>query len=163
MFQGTRNNRNFTIKMATETERKFLVKGEFRHFVTKEIKIIQCYLTIDLEKTIRLRIANDKAYLTVKSRPKKNSITRNEWEVAIDVKDAEEMMAICLPGRIVKTRYLVPSGKHTIEVDVFHEKNEGLIIAEIELTSDDEYFEKPAWLGEEVTGLSQYYNANLLK
>jgi adenylate cyclase len=149
--------------MATETERKFLVKGEFRHFVAKEIKIIQSYLTIDREKTIRLRIANENAFLTVKSRPKKNSITRNEWEVAIDVKDAEEMMTICLPGKIVKTRYLVPSGKHTIEVDVFHEKNEGLVIAEIELTSDDEYYEKPDWLGEEVTGLPQYYNANLIK
>jgi adenylate cyclase len=149
--------------MATETERKFLVKGEFRHFVTKEIKIIQSYLTIDREKTIRLRIANENAFLTVKSRPKKNSITRNEWEMAIDVKDAEEMMTICLPGKIVKTRYLVPSGKHTIEVDVFHEKNEGLVIAEIELASDDEYYEKPDWLGEEVTGLPQYYNANLIK
>lgn len=149
--------------MATETERKFLVKGEFRHLVVKEIKIIQSYLTIDREKTIRLRIANDNAFLTVKSRPKKNSITRNEWEVAIDVKDAEEMMTICRPGKIVKTRYLVPSGKHTIEVDVFHEKNEGLVIAEIELTSDDEYFEKPGWLGEEVTGLPQYYNSNLIK
>ena len=149
--------------MATETERKFLVKGEFRHLVVREIKIIQSYLTIDSEKTIRLRIANANAFLTVKSRPKKNSITRNEWEVAIDIKDAEEMMTICLPGKIVKTRYLVPSGKHTIEVDVFHEKNEGLVIAEIELTSDDEYFEKPNWLGEEVTGLQQYYNANLIK
>jgi adenylate cyclase len=149
--------------MATETERKFLVKGEFRHLVSKEIKIIQSYLTIDSEKTIRLRIANNNAFLTVKSRPKKNSITRNEWEVVINVKDAEEMMTICLPGKIVKTRYLVPSGKHTIEVDVFHEKNEGLVIAEIELTSDDEYFEKPDWLGEEVTGLPQYYNANLIK
>jgi adenylate cyclase len=149
--------------MATETERKFLVKGEFRHLVVKEIKIIQSYLTIDIEKTIRLRIANDKAFLTVKSRPKKNSITRNEWEVEIHVKDAEEMMVICLPGKIVKTRYLVPSGKHTIEVDVFREKNEGLVIAEIDLTSDDEYFDKPGWLGEEVTGLPQYYNANLIK
>jgi CYTH domain-containing protein len=149
--------------MAIETERKFLVKSEFRHLAVKEIKIIQSYLVIDPDKTIRLRIADDKAFLTVKSRPQKNSITRNEWEVKIPVSDAEEMMRICLPGRIVKTRYLVPSGKHTFEVDVFHEKNEGLTIAEIELTSDDEYFDKPAWLGEEVTGIPQYYNANLAK
>lgn len=149
--------------MATETERKYLLKGEFRHLVVKEIKIIQAYLSIDPIKTIRVRITDDKAYLTVKSRPKENSISRNEWEVVIDVKDAEEMLSICLPGKIVKTRYLVPSGKHTIEVDVFHEKNEGLIIAEIELNSEDEYFEKPDWLGEEVTGLPQYYNANLIK
>lgn len=149
--------------MATETERKFLIKGEFRHLVVKEIKIIQAYLSIDALKTIRVRISDDKAYLTVKSRPKENSISRNEWEVAIDVRDAREILSVCLPGKIVKTRYLVPSGKHTIEIDVFHEKNEGLIIAEVELDSDDEYFEKPDWLGEEVTGLPQYYNANLIK
>jgi CYTH domain-containing protein len=149
--------------MATETERKFLVKDDFRHLAVKEIKIIQSYLSIDAEKTIRLRIADDKAFLTVKSRPHKNSITRNEWEVQIPVTDAEGMMGICIPGRIVKSRYLVPSGKHTFEVDVFHEKNEGLIIAEIELSSDDELFDKPSWLGEEVTGNPKYYNANLIK
>jgi adenylate cyclase len=149
--------------MATETERKFLVKGEFRHLAVKEIKIIQAYLVKDADKTIRLRIADDKAFLTVKSRPQKNSITRNEWEVQISVADAEQMMRICLPGRIFKTRYLVPSGKHTFEIDVFHEKNEGLIIAEIELSHDDEPFNKPDWLGEEVTGDPQYYNANLIK
>ncbi len=149
--------------MATETERKFLVKSEFRHLAIKDITIIQSYLSIDPDKTIRLRIADDKAFLTVKSRPQKNSITRNEWEVQIPVTDAEEMMHVCLPGRIVKTRYLIPSGKHTFEVDVFHEKNEGLIIAEIELTKDDEHFDKPDWLGEEVTGIPQYYNANLIK
>ena len=156
-------NINFTIKMATETERKFLVKGEFRHLAVKEIKIIQSYLSIDPDKTIRLRIADEKAFLTIKGRPEKNSITRNEWEFQIPVTDAVEMMRICLPGKIVKTRYLVPSGKHTFEVDVFHEKNEGLIIAEIELTSEDEQFDKPDWLGEEVTGNPEYYNANLIK
>ena len=149
--------------MATETERKFLIKGEFRHLAVKEIRIVQSYLSIDTEKTIRLRIANDKAFLTIKTRPQKNSISRNEWEVQVSVTDAEEMMCICLPGRIVKTRYLIPSGKHTFEIDVFHEKNEGLIIAEIELKSEDEHFEKPAWLGEEVTGNPQYYNANLIR
>jgi adenylate cyclase len=149
--------------MAKETERKFLVKSEFRHLAIREIKMVQAYLTIDLQKTIRLRIADEKAFLTVKSRPLKNSITRNEWEVEIPVVDAKEMMAICLPGKVVKSRYLVPSGIHTFEVDVFHDKNEGLIIAEIELHFDDEYFEKPDWLGDEVTGLPQYYNANLIK
>ena len=81
----------------------------------------------------------------------------------IPVNDAQEMMSICLPGRIAKTRYLVPSGKHNFEIDVFHEKNEGLIIAEIELNKEDERFDKPDWLGDEVTGLPQYYNANLIK
>lgn len=149
--------------MAKETERKFLVRGEFRHLAFKEINIIQSYLSIDPGKTIRLRISDDKAFLTVKDRPNKNSISRNEWEVQIPVKDAKEMMQLCLPGRIAKTRYLIPSGRHTFEVDVFHEKNEGLIIAEIELASQDEHFEKPDWLGEEVTGNPHYYNANLIK
>ena len=73
------------------------------------------------------------------------------------------MMSLCLPGKIVKTRYLINAGKHTWEVDIFHDKNEGLIIAEIELTKEDEQFEKPDWLGEEVTGIPEYYNANLIK
>jgi adenylate cyclase len=148
--------------MAIETERKFLVKGEFRHLSEKKINIIQCYLSIDPDKTIRLRIADDKAFLTIKSRPQKNSISRNEWEVPIPVSDAQEMTKICIPGRIVKTRYLIPSGKHFFEVDVFHEKHEGLVIAEIELVSEDEYFDKPDWLGDEVTGNPKYYNANMI-
>lgn len=149
--------------MATETERKFLINGEFRHLVTGKTEMVQSYLTVDPLKTIRLRIAGDKAFLTVKSRPWKDSITRNEWEIEIPVSDAREMMVLSMPGRIVKTRYFVPAGKHTFEVDVFHDKNEGLVIAEIELDSDDEFFEKPVWLGEEVTGLPQYYNSNLIK
>jgi len=149
--------------MATETERKFLVKGEFRHLAIREISILQCYFSIDPYKTIRLRIADNKAFLTIKGRPQKDSITRNEWEFQIPFSDATDMMKICLPGKIVKTRYLIPSGIHTFEVDVFHEKNEGLVIAEIELSAEDEQFEKPDWLGEEVTGNPNYYNANLIK
>ncbi len=149
--------------MATEIERKFLVTGEFMHLVVKETMIIQNYITIDSTKSIRLRIAGDKAFLTIKSRIGEQSIVRNEWEFIIPLSDAEEMIKICLPGRVVKTRYQVLSGRHTFEVDVFHEKNEGLIIAEIELSSEDEHFERPAWLGEEVTGRSEYYNANLIK
>jgi adenylate cyclase len=149
--------------MATETERKFLVKSDFRHLAIKEIKIIQTYLSIDPEKTIRLRTADKKAFITIKNRPKPNSFSRGEWEFQIPLKDATEMMGLCLPGSIVKTRYLIPSGKHTWEVDVFHDKNEGLIIAEIELASESEHFEKPEWLGEEVTGRPEYYNANLIK
>ncbi len=149
--------------MATEIERKFLVKGEFKHLAVKEIKMIQTYLSIDPDKTIRLRIADDKAYLTIKNKPEQGRFGRNEWEVQIPVKDATEMMSICLPGKIVKSRFLIPSDRHTWEVDVFHEKNEGLVIAEIELGSEDESFEKPDWAGDEVTGIPAYYNANLLK
>jgi adenylate cyclase len=149
--------------MATETERKFLVKGEFRHLAVKEISIEQAYIIIDPDKTIRIRIANGKAFLTIKGRPVTGSISRNEWEFPIPVSDAKEMTKICLPGKIVKTRYLVPSGKHTFEVDVFHGKNEGLIIAEIELLTEVEKFTKPEWLGDEVTGKSEYYNANMIR
>jgi adenylate cyclase len=149
--------------MGIEIERKFLVKGEFKHLAVKNIRIIQTYLSIDRDKTVRVRIADDKAFITVKGRPAENSISRNEWEIQVSVPDAREMMKICLPGKIDKTRYLVPSGKHTFEVDVFHGKNEGLIIAEIELSSESERFEKPEWLGEEVTGKPEYYNANLIR
>jgi adenylate cyclase len=149
--------------MAIETERKFLVKGEFRHLAVKEINIIQSYLSKDPEKTIRVRIADEKGFLTIKSRQDAKSISRNEWDFPISISDAKEIMSVCLPGKIVKTRYLIPSGAHTFEVDVFHDKNEGLIVAEIELSSEDEPFEKPFWLGEEVTGLPQYHNSNLAR
>jgi adenylate cyclase len=149
--------------MATETERKFLVKSEFRHHSTKEVNITQTYLSIDPYKTIRIRTADDKAFITIKNRPDGKSLSRGEWEFQIPFSDATEMMNLCLPGKIVKTRYLVPFGNHTYEVDVFHDKNEGLVIAEIELTSEDEVFEKPDWLGDEVTGRAEYYNANLIK
>jgi adenylate cyclase len=149
--------------MATETERKFLVKGDFISQAIKHKCIIQKYLVVDSSKTIRLRISDDKAFLTIKSGPGESGISRSEWEFAIPVDDAHDMMKICLPGKIEKTRYIVPAGKHTFEVDVFHDKNEGLIIAEIELGSESEEFEKPDWLGKEVTGDPAYYNANLLK
>lgn len=149
--------------MATETERKFLVKGEFRHLADKEVRITQSYLSVDPDKTIRIRIADNEAFLTIKSRSKGNSFARSEWEFPIPFSDATEIMTLCLPGKIVKTRHLIPMGKHIFEVDVFHDKNEGLIIAEIELSSEDEQFEKPDWLGEEVTGKPEYYNANLIK
>jgi adenylate cyclase len=149
--------------MGREIERKFLVKGEFKHLAARHYDIIQRYLSIDPEKTIRLRIAGDIALLTIKGRPGKNSFSRDEWEIPLSLSDAMEMMEICLPGKIEKTRYLVPCGKHIYEVDVFHDKNEGLVIAEIELSSESEEFEKPGWLGVEVTGRPEYYNANLIK
>lgn len=154
---------NFTEKMATETERKFLVRGEFRHLAVKMIPITQTYLSKDPDKTIRIRLAGNNAFLTIKSRITKETITRNEWEFKIPVQDAVEMMKISLPGKIVKTRYIIPYNVHTIEVDVFHEKNEGLIIAEIELSSEEEQFEIPDWLGDEVTGNPYYFNSNLVK
>jgi adenylate cyclase len=149
--------------MNKEIERKFLVRGEFRHLAKEQTKILQAYLSVDKEKTVRLRIAGARAYLSVKSGSKMNSLTRNEWEFPVSVSDAKEMLKICLPGKIEKTRYIVPSGRHKFEVDVFHDKNEGLIIAEIELSSENEQFDKPEWLGEEVSGKPEYYNAYLIK
>ncbi|MDP4223861.1 MAG: CYTH domain-containing protein [Bacteroidota bacterium] len=148
--------------MALEIERKFLVKGKFAHLSVKEQNITQAYLSVDPERIIRVRISNGRALLSVKSGIRKTGFTRNEWELEIPLKTAAEILEICLPGRIDKTRYIVPYMDHTWEVDVFHGKNEGLIIAEIELTSENENFEKPEWLGEEVTGRSEYYNSNLI-
>lgn len=148
--------------MAKEIERKFLVNGSFEKFAVKKIRIRQAYISKDPDKTIRIRISGDKAILTFKSAPLKGSFTRNEWEFEIPLSDAEEMLQICLPGIIDKTRHLIPVGNHTFEVDLFHGKNDGLIIAEIELKSEEEEFEKPGWLGAEVTGNPKYYNSNLI-
>jgi adenylate cyclase len=149
--------------MATETERKFLVSGDFLIESSGSMRIVQAYLSTDPMKTIRIRIAGDGAWLTIKTPLAKGMLARNEWEFSIPVDDARGLMEVCLPGRVVKTRYIVPAGKHKFEVDVFHEANEGLVIAEIELTSEDETFDRPGWLGKEVTGDPAYYNSNLIK
>jgi adenylate cyclase len=149
--------------MATEIERKFLVKGSFQHLAVKNVRIRQAYLSVDPQRIVRLRIAGEKAVMTIKSAAPADSFSRLEWEFELPSGDAEEMMKICIPGKIDKTRYYIPCGKHTFEVDVFHDKNEGLIIAEIELSAESEVFEMPEWLGEEVTGNPAYYNARLIK
>lgn len=149
--------------MATETERKFLVTGDFRSSAVRKIEITQGYLSVDPMKTIRIRITDEKGFITIKSPRKTGMLSRGEWEFVIPVEDARELMDICLPGRVIKTRYIVPFGQHKYEVDVFHDKNEGLIIAEIELNSEDEEYQKPGWLGEEVTGDPRYYSSMLIK
>jgi CYTH domain-containing protein len=148
--------------MATETERKFLVKGEFRHLAESEKHIVQGYLSVDSGRVVRVRISDNRSYITIKSSSGQTGITRNEWQYDIPLSDAKELITICLPGRIEKTRYIVPSGLHTIEVDEFHGRHEGLIIAEIELEDENEVFVKPDWLGEEVTGRPEYYNSNMI-
>jgi adenylate cyclase len=149
--------------MAFEIERKFLVKGEFRHLSTESYNITQAYLSVEPGKTIRLRITDTKAFLTVKTPLLPYSLVRNEWEYQIPMNDAADILKICIPGKVIKTRYIIPAGERKFEVDVFHDRNEGLIIAEIELGSETEIFEKPAWLGEEVTGNPAYYNSNLIR
>lgn len=148
--------------MGKEIERKFLVSGEFKHLAVKKIRITQGYLSVDPARIIRLRLSGNRAVLSVKSPLNDTGFSRKEWEFEIPVAAAREILEVCLPGRIEKTRYIVPSGRHNFEVDLFHRKNRGLCIAEIELSDEDEVFEKPDWLGEEVTGKSEFYNVNLL-
>ena len=145
-----------------EIERKFLVKNQ--DFITKSIsdnRIVQGYLNSNPERTVRVRIKGDKGYLTIKGKGNDSGTTRLEWEKEIAISDAEQLLQICEKGVIDKVRYEIPAKNHTYEVDVFFGENEGLIIAEIELQSENEYFEKPDWLGEEVTGKEKYYNAYL--
>jgi len=162
----------------TEIERKFLVKSDaFIAQATTSYEIMQGYLCKDPEKTIRVRIRDARAFLTIKSSLLRDGIAKFEWEKEIDLSDAKELMKICLPGAISKTRYIIKvKGERSKvkgeglkvkeddlkwEVDVFHGRLEGRVLAEIELSDEDEAFERPDWLGEEVTGQPQYYNANM--
>ena len=149
--------------MSREIERKFLVKGDFRPFVSKETRITQGYLSSVPERTVRVRVKGEKGFLTIKGIGNESGASRYEWEREIPVTEAQDLMAICEPGVIDKTRYLVKVGDHTFEVDEFYGENEGLIVAEVELSSENEQFQKPEWLGEEVTGYTQYYNSMLMK
>ncbi|HIM73100.1 MAG TPA: CYTH domain-containing protein [Alphaproteobacteria bacterium] len=149
--------------MANEIERKFLVNGEFRHFSTAETRIVQGYLSSVPERTVRIRIKGDKGFITIKGIGNESGATRYEWEREIPVSDAKELLSLCEPGVIDKTRFLVKHGEHTFEVDEFYGENEGLTVAEIELDSEDEEFDRPVWLGAEVTGDKKYYNSMLMK
>ena len=145
-----------------EIERKFLVKNEdFKKEAYQSFHIKQGYLNSHPERTTRIRIKENKAFMTVKGKSSESGLSRFEWEKEIDLKDAEALLQLCEPGKIEKTRFLVKSGNHIFEVDEFYGENEGLIIAEIELQDEDEAFLKPDWLGEEVTGLVKYYNSQL--
>ena len=143
-----------------EIERKFLLKGDFYPFAIKKEKIIQGYLCASAGQTVRVRIKGDAAFITIKGPSGKNGFSRSEFEYAIPLADAVEMIKFC-QTLIEKERYYIPNGKHTFEVDVFHGANEGLIIAELELPSENEPFDRPDWLGEEVTGDLRYYNSYL--
>jgi len=147
-----------------EIERKFLVKGDFKKYVTKQTKIVQGFLSTVPERTVRVRIKGDKGFLTVKGIGNQSGASRFEWEKEISVEDAQDLLGICEPGVIDKTRFIVPAGNGLVfEVDEFYGTNEGLTVAEIELPSEDTPFEKPDWLGEEVTGDVRYYNSMLMK
>ena len=147
--------------MSQEIERKFLVRGDFKAEAFQSAHIIQGYL--GHKPSVRVRIRGDKGYLTIKGPLSKSGMSRFEWEKEIPVDEALALLELAEPGRIDKTRYLVKNtdGKHTWEVDEFHGDNEGLIMAEIELTDENDAFDKPEWIGEEVTGDPRYYNSYL--
>lgn len=149
--------------MAKEIERKFLVSGDFKANAEKVTRITQGYLSSVPERTVRVRIKGYKGYITVKGIGNDSGASRYEWEKEIPVQEVEELLKICEPGVIDKNRYLLRAGKHVFEVDEFFGENQGLIVAEVELQDEHEQFEKPGWLGEEVTGQVKYYNAMLMK
>lgn len=147
----------------TEIERKFLVKSdEFKDQSRKKTLFIQAYLNTHPERTIRIRISDDRAFMTIKGKSSENGLSRFEWEKEIDINEARELLKICEPGKIEKYRYEVDFGDHTYEVDEFLDDNNGLVLAEVELQDENESFRRPAWLGTEVTGDLKYYNSNLI-
>lgn len=159
-----------------EIERKFLVnKDSYKQLANNHFTITQGYISKDPDRTVRVRIKTSpdgagKAFLTIKSKPNELGFSRFEWEKEMDVNDAQMLINLCLPGVIEKTRWLIPAtstNNHITsspliwEVDEFHGRLEGLVIAELELENEQQTFDKPSFVGEEVTGNPQYYNANM--
>ena len=149
--------------MAQEIEKKFLVAGEFKESAKKATRITQGYLSSVPERTVRVRVKGEKGYITVKGIGNDSCASRFEWEKEIPVEDVRDLLKICEPGVIDKTRYLVDCDGHTFEVDEFYGDNDGLVVAEVELSDENEAFTRPSWLGEEVTGDKKYYNSMLMK
>ena len=150
--------------MALEIERKFLVKDDsYKQLAYSSSRIAQGYICSMRGRTVRVRIRDDKGYLTIKGPADIKGLGRYEWEKEIPLQEAQELMKLCEPGMIDKTRYLVKAGKHVFEIDEFYAENEGLVIAEVELETEGEAHEKPAFIGEEVTGDVRYYNSFLMR
>ena len=150
--------------MKLEIERKFLVKNNnFKKEASQSIRIIQRYLSSLPERTVRIRIKGDLGFITIKGLGNESGITRYEWEREIPYQDAKDLLAICEYGEIDKIRHIVKYGEYAFEVDEYNGENKGLVIAEIELSSEEETFLKPDWLGKEVTGVKKYYNSMLMK
>lgn len=145
-----------------EIERKFLIKSEdYKTQATSSIEITQGYLNTDPKRSVRVRLCGDSGTITIKGKGSKNGLSRFEWEKEISSADAKSLLDLCLPGKIKKTRYIVKFKEYTFEVDEFKGDNTGLVLAEIELENENDLFEKPHWLGVEVTGNKQYYNSYL--
>jgi adenylate cyclase len=147
-----------------EIERKFLVTSDaFKEEAFAQNRIKQGYLSSVPERTVRVRIKGNKGFLTIKGISNESGLSRFEWEKEIPLDEAEKLLLLCESGVIDKTRFEVKTGSHIIEIDEFYGENQGLVMAEIELKSETESFEKPIWLGEEVTNDKRYYNAYLSK
>ena len=147
-----------------EIERKFLVRNDdYKRQAFSSSRISQGYICSGHGRTVRVRIRDDRGYLTIKGPSDAAGLSRYEFEKEISLDEAHQLMKLCEPGMIDKTRYLVKSGAHTFEVDEFYGDNAGLVIAEVELQSEDESFEKPVFIGREVTGDRRFYNAHLTK
>ncbi|ODT57244.1 MAG: adenylate cyclase [Paludibacter sp. 47-17] len=150
--------------MSLEIERKFLVRSDaYKPEAFRQSEIRQGYIASGNGRTVRVRIKNDKGFLTIKGPSADGGLSRYEWEHEIPLHEARELMLLCEPGIVHKTRYEVRAGELIFEIDEFYGDNEGLVIAEIELPSADTPFTTPAWLGTEVTGNRKYYNAQLRK
>ena len=150
--------------MAIEIERKFLVtSNDFMAQAVRSYTIKQGFLNRDPERTVRIRLKEDEGILTIKGKSSESGLSRFEWETSLKKEDAESLLLRCEKGIIDKKRYEIRFGKHIYEVDMFYGDNEGLIIAEVELKTKNELFEKPSWLGDEVTGDIKYYNSQLSK
>ena len=147
-----------------EIERKFLVASDaYKQEATSQIRIAQGFLSTDPERTVRVRIKGDKGFLTIKGASNASGTTRFEWETEISLNEATNLIDLCKDAILEKIRFEVPMGNHLFEVDEFLGENKGLVIAEVELNHEDEIFEKPNWLSEEVTGQPKYYNSQLSK
>ncbi len=145
--------------MAAEIERKFLVTGDAWRDGSAGVRIAQGYLTLDPDRSVRVRLAGENAWLTVKGRTR--GITRAEFEYPIPAADARALLEICLPAIIDKTRYRISFEGHLWEIDVFHGANEGLVLAEVELDADSVFPSLPPWVGADVSADFRYYNASL--
>lgn len=147
--------------MKIEIERKFLVTGDFKTQAIQHHIIKQGYLSSVPERTVRIRINDSKGYITIKGLGSATGMSRLEWEKEISLEDAEALLLLCESTVISKIRYIVPYNEKTIEIDEFMDENQGLVLAEIELKSENESIILPTWLGQEVTGDKRYYNSYL--
>ena len=144
--------------MNQEIERKYLVTSDcYKAMAVARYHIIQGYISREKTGTVRVRIIDDKAYLTIKGKPAAGHFARYEWEKEIDVTDARELLQLCQGNLIDKTRWIVPAGERLKwEVDEFHGKHQGLVVAEIELEDEEQVIEKPSFIGDDVTDDPRY-------